>query len=530
MATGAVPAPVWFDSSSAAGPAASTTALKKMSGDSAERWVRAASLRAFDCKDAVTVLGRDGALREFRGESALLVRELLRALRGPKTFAEVLAHLETVAAGVSEARGAVEQALAVLREAGAVTPAPPPTKKLRLAPQGKLVLGVSGAISAAHTPALAEKLLARGFQVRVALTQAARRFVTADALRALTHRRVHQSLFTQSARHPAPHIALAQWADVVLVAPATATTVARIAAGDCSELVAAVALSTRAPVVVAPSMNGAMLEAAPIARNMSQLVEDGFYVVHGAMAREVADAPESRRLQFGSWPVLDDLVAVVEHVHTRRRQRQDEASASPEAWERAYRDTPAVELPFHTERLDEDLRHVLEGIPRPATLWDLGAGLGTVARESAKLGFAVTGSDVSARAMALAQERASGIPVDWRVDDVRRSEVPGAFDVVVDRGCLHTLDVAGARAYARAVAQRTHAGSLLVLKVHRVDEPGDWHTLRYGLADLEALFSPAFELQRWSRSTLPAEGRTLPARAWLAVFERQATALPASAG
>src|SRR5438105_2027617 len=83
--------------------------------------------------------------------------------------------------------------------------------------------------------------------------------VARDALAAIARREPHTSLWPHAAHEPVPHVALAEWADLVVIYPASATTIARLASGDFSELVAATALTTAAPVVVVPSMNAAML-------------------------------------------------------------------------------------------------------------------------------------------------------------------------------------------------------------------------------------------------------------------------------
>src|SRR5207302_1347910 len=82
-----------------------------------------------------------------------------------------------------------------------------------------------------------------------------------EALAGLVQREIHTSMWPPAAHVPVPHVALAEWADLVVIYPASATTIARISNGDCSELVAAIATTTRAPVIVVPSMNEAMLDA-----------------------------------------------------------------------------------------------------------------------------------------------------------------------------------------------------------------------------------------------------------------------------
>jgi SAM-dependent methyltransferase/3-polyprenyl-4-hydroxybenzoate decarboxylase len=483
---------------------------------------RAPSIRAYDRGETTTVLARDGTAREFYGDSALLVRELLRLLVEPQSMESILAHLDAVANGVSESRPAIEDALRMLQVSGAITPFEPVTALDPMKVTGRLVLGITGAVAAAHTPQLAGRLLSAGFDVRIAMTRAARRFVSAEALEALVHQRVNRSLWSGAVGSPAPHIDLAAWAEVVLVAPASATTLSRIARGDCSDLVSAVALATRAPVVLATSMNTAMHDAAPIARNAAQLVEDGFFVLHPSSGIEVAEPPQRRRARFGSWPAMDDLVATVEHIWRRSRQHAEGVVAAGEVaarWEATYAQTPAERLPFHTDSLDGDILQVLEQVKRPATLWDVGTGLGTIAREASQLGFTATGTDISPHAIALARERAGAGSAKYLVDDVRASKVEGTFDVIVDRGCFHTLDTESTRAWVEIVRERTRPGSLVVLKIHREEEPGDWRTIRYRLGDLERLFAPHFALSRWSRSTFPGHASPEPL-AWLAVFER----------
>ena len=199
---------------------------------SKQRLKRSRSIRAFDRADSTVVLDRFGEAREFKGTSALLVRELLSALREPRTQEELLAHLDGVAEGAAGASAVVGQALDLLQKAGAVAPWSAPAMAATRAVQGRIVLGVSGAVGASHAPALVAGLQQRGFELRVALTRSAHKFVAPAVLRALTHQRVHSSLWAGRPDAPAPHLDLAEWADVVVVAPATATTIARIRNGN----------------------------------------------------------------------------------------------------------------------------------------------------------------------------------------------------------------------------------------------------------------------------------------------------------
>src|SRR5450631_2835566 len=131
-----------------------------MSSKAPEAFRRVTSLRAFDSREATTILGRDGAAHEFRGESALPIREILRAFRSPQTTEQVLAGLDKVARGAADARAVVEEALPLLQKAGCITrvsQTPPPAQR---GTPGRLVLGISGAVAAAHSPSLLERFLA----------------------------------------------------------------------------------------------------------------------------------------------------------------------------------------------------------------------------------------------------------------------------------------------------------------------------------------------------------------------------------
>src|SRR5678816_2580275 len=106
----------------------------------------------------------------------------------------------------------------------------------------------------------------------------------------------------------------AEWADLVVVCPASATTVSRIATGDCSDLVAAIVAATRAPVVVVPSMNDAMYGSPAVAANLQTLRDHGRYVVHPALGVEVAHRPHARTAMLGPAPPAGAVLDIVRHL------------------------------------------------------------------------------------------------------------------------------------------------------------------------------------------------------------------------
>ena len=119
----------------------------------------------------------------------------------------------------------------------------------------RVVLGVTGSIAAFRAADLASAMVKEGWEVHTVLTADGARFLPALTLAALTHRPVHTSLWEEGEGGRMSHLDLAQSADVVVVAPASADFLARIAHGMAGDVLGAVLLATRAPVVIAPAMN-----------------------------------------------------------------------------------------------------------------------------------------------------------------------------------------------------------------------------------------------------------------------------------
>jgi len=119
----------------------------------------------------------------------------------------------------------------------------------------RVILGVTGSIAAFRAADLASAMTKEGWEVHAVLTQDGARFLPALTLAALTHRPVHTSLWEEGEGGRMSHLDLAQVADVVLVAPASADFLARTAHGFAGDVLGAVLLATRAPLVFAPAMN-----------------------------------------------------------------------------------------------------------------------------------------------------------------------------------------------------------------------------------------------------------------------------------
>jgi phosphopantothenoylcysteine decarboxylase / phosphopantothenate---cysteine ligase len=153
-----------------------------------------------------------------------------------------------------------------------------------------VVLGVSGSIAAYKAADLTSKLVQAGAVVDVILTDAAQQFVTPFTFRSLTGRPVYTNMFEPVSATGEEHVALSRRADLIIVAPATATTLTRFAYGLADDMLALTVLATRAPVLVAPAMDSQMWEAAATQANVATLRERGFIFV----------GPESGRLASGN--------------------------------------------------------------------------------------------------------------------------------------------------------------------------------------------------------------------------------------
>ena len=151
---------------------------------------------------------------------------------------------------------------------------------------GKSVaLGVSGSIASYKAVDLASKLVQMDASVDVVMTPAAREFVTPLTFAAITHRPVVTSMFEPQSELSINHVALAERADIVVVAPATANTIARIALGMADEPISATVLATRAPVMVAPAMDANMYDSPATQANVETLLERGIHVAGPAEGR-----------------------------------------------------------------------------------------------------------------------------------------------------------------------------------------------------------------------------------------------------
>jgi len=142
----------------------------------------------------------------------------------------------------------------------------------------KILLGISGGIAAYKCAELTRRLIERGAQVQVVMTNAAKEFITPLTMQAVSGRPVSDSLLDPAAEASMGHIELAKWADLVLLAPATADLIARIGAGMGNDLLTTLVLATDSPIAVSPAMNQQMYKNIATQENLATLKRRGFEI------------------------------------------------------------------------------------------------------------------------------------------------------------------------------------------------------------------------------------------------------------
>ena len=146
----------------------------------------------------------------------------------------------------------------------------------------KVLIGVTGSIAAYKAAELVRLFVKNGDDVKVVMTEAATKFVTPLTFRTLSKNPVGVDEFAAPAEWKPEHIALADWAELVVVAPATANTIAKMRWGLADNLLASLLLATKAPIVLSPAMNTGMFDNAATQENLAALKARGVKIVEPA--------------------------------------------------------------------------------------------------------------------------------------------------------------------------------------------------------------------------------------------------------
>ncbi len=169
-----------------------------------------------------------------------------------------------------------------------------------------MILGITGSIAAYKTPELVRALRKAGHEVQVILSESATHFVTPLTLQTVSGNPVRSELFSLTEEGAISHIALADKATLVLVAPATAHLIAKVAHGLCNDLLSTVICATKAPVVFCPAMNVNMWKNAITQENVRRLQDHGYHIIPPA-AGELACGWEGE----GRLPEIEVLVTMI---------------------------------------------------------------------------------------------------------------------------------------------------------------------------------------------------------------------------
>lgn len=152
-------------------------------------------------------------------------------------------------------------------------------RKFHMLNQKKILLGVSGGIAVYKASALASKLTQLGAEVKVLMTENAAEFVTPLTFQALTRNPVYTDTFDEKNPKKIAHIDLADWADIAIIAPATANIISKLAHGQADDMLSTTMLATQADVYIAPAMNVHMYEHPAVIQNMKQLENWGYHFI-----------------------------------------------------------------------------------------------------------------------------------------------------------------------------------------------------------------------------------------------------------
>ena len=158
-----------------------------------------------------------------------------------------------------------------------------------------ILLGITGGIAAYKSASFARLLIKNGYDVRVIMTASAQAFITPLTLQALTGNPVHIDLLDESAELGMGHIELAKWAYLLIIAPATANTIAKLAMGIADDLLTTVCLATAAPILVAPAMNQQMWQHPSVKLNLQTLTDYDYEIIQPASGEQACgDIGEGR--------------------------------------------------------------------------------------------------------------------------------------------------------------------------------------------------------------------------------------------
>lgn len=199
--------------------------------------------------------------------------------------------------------------------------------------QGKsIILGITGGIAAYKAAALTSKLTQKGAEVHVIMTSSAKQFITELTLQSLSKQKVYSDTFQERDPSSISHIDLADAADLVLIAPATANIIAKMAHGLADDMLSTTLLATTAPIMVAPAMNVHMYQHPAVLSNMDILYNRGVQFIEPGEGLLACGYVGKGRLEEP-----EEIVKVVENfLYCRRRRPPDRLPAKSGDYRRRH--------------------------------------------------------------------------------------------------------------------------------------------------------------------------------------------------
>jgi phosphopantothenoylcysteine decarboxylase/phosphopantothenate--cysteine ligase len=179
----------------------------------------------------------------------------------------------------------------------------------------RIVVGICGGIAAYKSADLVSRLRKKGAQVRVIMTDKAQEFITPLTLRTISGYKVATDMFSCPQEWEIQHISLAQWAEYIVIAPATANLIGKVASGIADDLLTATVMATRATVVIVPAMNTNMYNNPIVQRNIQSLTRDG-YLFFGPAKGSLACGDEGDGR-------MEEPSAIVEYLESLAAQKRD---------------------------------------------------------------------------------------------------------------------------------------------------------------------------------------------------------------
>jgi len=160
----------------------------------------------------------------------------------------------------------------------------------------KIVLGITGGIAAYKAAELTRALIKEGAQVKVVMTKSATEFITPLTMQTLSQNQVYLDTFVPAEKYDMAHIALADFADAFIIAPATGNIIGKIAAGVADDLLSTTIMAAGKPVLICPAMNNKMLTNPIVQDNLSKLQEHGYFIMESAVGELACKTQGSGRL------------------------------------------------------------------------------------------------------------------------------------------------------------------------------------------------------------------------------------------